>query len=108
MRPRITASTGPRPCATSTCGTTAPDFVKAFGHNGYFKSLQEIVHFYDLRDFLPVCDVPDPPKDGMGGATCFPPPEVAENINRIDMGNLGLTPQEGVDLIGFLKTLSDE
>jgi cytochrome c peroxidase len=85
----------------------APTFVKAFGHNGYFKSLQEIIHFYNLRDVLPVCEVPDPPKDRMGGATCFPPPEVAENINRTDMGSLGLTPQEGMALIGFLKTLSD-
>ena len=25
-------------------------FVKAFGHNGYFKSLEEIVHFYNTRD----------------------------------------------------------
>lgn len=85
----------------------APDFVKAFGHNGYFKSLPEIIHFYNLRDVLPVCEVPDPPKDAMGGATCFPPAEVAENVNHTDMGNLGLTPQEGMALIGFLKTLSD-
>lgn len=84
-----------------------PEFVKAYGHNGYFKSLPEIVHFYNLRDVLPVCDSPNPPKDGMGGATCFPLPEVAENINRVDMGNLGLTPQEGMALIGFLKTLTD-
>jgi cytochrome c peroxidase len=85
----------------------APDFVKAFGHNGYFKSLAEIVHFYNLRNVLPLCDVIDPPRDSMGGATCFPPPEVAENVNRVDMGNLGLTPQEGMALIAFLKTLSD-
>ena len=84
------------------------EFVKAFGHNGYFKSLQEIIHFYNLRDVLPVCDVPDPPKDGMGGATCFPPPEVAENINRTDMGDLKLNQLEGMALIRFLQTLSDE
>ena len=83
------------------------EFVKAYGHNGYFKSLQEIIHFYNLRDVLPECTVPDPPKDMMGAATCFPPPEVAENINAIDMGNLGLTPQEGMALILFMKTLSD-
>jgi cytochrome c peroxidase len=84
-----------------------PEFVKAYGHNGYFNSLPEIVHFYNLRDVLPVCTVPDPPLDAMGGATCFPPPEVAENINRVDMGALGLTPQQGMALIAFLKTLSD-
>ncbi len=31
-------------------------FVKAFGHNGYFKSLEAIVHFYNTRDILPVAD----------------------------------------------------
>lgn len=45
----------------------AQEFVKAFGHNGYFKSLQEIIHFYNLRDALPICDSPNPPKDAMGG-----------------------------------------
>lgn len=84
------------------------DFVKAYGHNGHFKSLAEIVHFYNLRDVLPICDIPDPPTDSMGGATCFDPPEVAENINVTDMGNLGLTPQEGMAIIQFLKTLSDQ
>ena len=28
----------------------SPHFVKAYGHNGYFKSLKEIVHFYNTRD----------------------------------------------------------
>jgi len=49
--------------------------VKAYGHNGYFKSLEEIVHFYNTRD------VP-----GAG----WPAPEVAVNINTAEMGNLGL------------------
>ena len=31
-------------------------FVKAYGHNGYFKSLQSIVHFYNTRDVLPACE----------------------------------------------------
>lgn len=84
-----------------------PEFVKAYSHNGYFKSLPEVIHFYNLRDVLPICDTPNPPLDSMGGATCFPQPEVAENINRVDMGNLGLTPQEGMALILFLKTLTD-
>src|SRR5262249_57058116 len=29
-----------------------PTFVKAYGHNGYFKSLKSIVHFYNTRDLL--------------------------------------------------------
>lgn len=27
--------------------------VKAYMHNGYFKSLNEVVHFYNTRDRLP-------------------------------------------------------
>jgi cytochrome c peroxidase len=27
-----------------------PDFVKAYMHNGYLKSLKEVVHFYNTRD----------------------------------------------------------
>jgi len=67
-------------------------FVKAYGHNGYFKSLEEIVHFYNTRD------VP-----GAG----WPAPEVAENVNTTEMGNLGLNHGEELAIVAFLKTLSD-
>jgi cytochrome c peroxidase len=30
-------------------------FVKDYTHNGYFKSIKEIVHFYNTRDVLPTC-----------------------------------------------------
>jgi cytochrome c peroxidase len=35
--------------------------VKAYGHNGFFKSLEEIVHFYNTRDVEDVArpEVPD-------------------------------------------------
>lgn len=65
-------------------------FVKAFGHNGYFKSLEEIVHFYNTRD---VEDWPDP--------------EVPMNINTAELGNLGLTADEEAAIVAFMKTLSD-
>jgi cytochrome c peroxidase len=67
-------------------------FVKAYGHNGYFKSLEEIVRFYNTRD------VP-----GAG----WPAPEVAANINTTEMGNLGLNHGEELAIVAFLKTLSD-
>lgn len=67
-----------------------PEFVKAFGHNGYFKSLEEIMHFYNTRDVEP-----------------WPPPEVAENINTDELGNLGLTADEEAAIVAFMKTLSD-
>jgi cytochrome c peroxidase len=70
----------------------ARKFVKAYSHNGYFKSLQEIVHFYNTRD------VP-----GAG----WPLPEVAVNVNEVEMGNLGLNYGEELAIVAFLKTLSD-
>jgi cytochrome c peroxidase len=81
----------------------SPDFVKAFGHNGYFKSLKEIVHFYNTRDVLPECAPADPGEK----VTCWPPPEVPVNMNTTELGNLGLNGQEEDSLVAFLKTLTD-
>ena len=68
------------------------NFVKAYSHNGYFKSLEEIVHFYNTRDV-----------SGAG----WPLPEVADNINTAEMGNLGLNHGEELAIVAFLSTLSD-
>lgn len=68
----------------------SPEFVKAYGHNGYFKSLHEIVHFYNTRD---VGEWPDS--------------EYAPTVNRGELGNLGLTQEEEAAIVAFLKTLSD-
>jgi len=79
-----------------------PDFVKAYTHNGYFKSLKEIVHFYNTRDKLPQC------QQGAAGekVTCWPSPEVPQNMDKT-IGNLGLTNEEEDQLVAFLKTLTD-
>jgi cytochrome c peroxidase len=66
--------------------------VKAYGHNGYFKSLEEIVHFYNTRD-VPWAQ--------------WPEPEVADNINTTELGNLGLNKGEELAIVAFLRTLSD-
>ena len=66
-------------------------FVKDYGHNGYFKSLEDIVHFYNTRD------VP-----GAG----WPAPEYAANMTS-EVGNLGLTTVEEAAIVAFLKTLTD-
>jgi cytochrome c peroxidase len=79
------------------------DFVKAYMHNGYFKSLKEVVHFYNTRDVLPRCNEGDP-REKVG---CWPPPEDATNLNKKQLGNLKLTDQEENDLVAFLKTLTD-
>jgi cytochrome c peroxidase len=82
------------------------DFVKAYGHDGFFKSLEGIVHFYNTRDVLPVCPGAYTEAQALA-AGCWPPPEVAENVNRDELGDLGLTPDDEAALVAFLKTLSD-
>jgi cytochrome c peroxidase len=79
-----------------------PDFVKAYMHNGYFKSLKEVVHFYNTRDSLPRCS------HGDAGAkkTCWPAPEIAQNVNTT-VGRLGLTSEQEDQIVAFLKTLTD-
>ena len=79
-------------------------FIKAFGHNGYFKSLEEIIHFYNTRDVLPV---PEKVTNPLPGINCWPKPEVTENLNREETGNLGLTKEEETAIVAFLRTLSD-
>lgn len=79
-------------------------FVKAYGHNGHFKSLKEIVHFYNTRDSKPSCDKSSKPQPSVN---CWPAAEVNENINREELGNLGLSEAEELALVAFMKTLSD-
>ena len=67
-----------------------PELIKAYGHNGYFKSLEEIVHFYNTRD---VEDWPDP--------------EYEATVNTDELGDLGLTDDEEAAIVAFLRTLSD-
>ena len=72
-------------------------FVKAYGHNGYFKSLKEIVHFYNTRDV---------PGAGWNGVP-WPLPEMPLNVNTADVGNLGLKHAEEEAIVAFLQTLTD-
>jgi cytochrome c peroxidase len=80
-----------------------PDFVKAYAHNGYFKSLKQIVHFYNTRDVLPRC-APHDPREGTG---CWPAPETTDNMNKSKVGNLGLSSEEEDALVAFMQTLTD-
>jgi cytochrome c peroxidase len=85
-----------------------PDFPKAYSHNGYFKSLKAIVHFYNTRDVKDTC--PDPLFTGEKDALkmdCWPAPEISDNVNTDELGNLGLTDAEEDAIVAFMKTLSD-
>jgi cytochrome c peroxidase len=68
------------------------ELVKAYMHNGFFKTLKEVVNFYNTRD--------DEDSD-------WPPPEISENVNVDEMGMLGLTDEEEDLIVLFMKTLSD-
>jgi len=78
-----------------------PEFVKAYMYNGYFKSLQEVVHFYNTRDTPEPCGL-----EKIEKVTCWPPPEVPQNVTKT-IGNLGLSAAEEDQLVAFLKTLTD-
>jgi cytochrome c peroxidase len=52
MTARDVALTPPQ-CPTTEAGTGQPYFQKEFFHNGYAKSLKQLVHFYNTRDSVP-------------------------------------------------------
>jgi cytochrome c peroxidase len=92
------------------CPTTeapGPYFQKGFFHNGYFKSLKQVVHFYNTRDKYAYrvtsghCS-----KGTTEKVDCWPMPEVRNNIDMTS-GNLGLTDDEEDHIVAFLQTLSD-
>lgn len=76
-------------------------FVKAYMHNGYLKSLKEVVHFYNTRDHR--CATPNDPH---ARRTCWPAPEVSANEDTT-VGNLGLSDSDEDDIVAFLRTLTD-
>jgi cytochrome c peroxidase len=114
-----------------------PGFVRSYMHNGVFKSLEEVVHFYNKRSIATNALGQELAFDWRKGPPAgytpiFSPPESMEypaNVQNIDaltpaqfaalppdagaianngqVGNLQLTPQEEADLVSFLKTLTD-
>ncbi len=85
----------------------SPDFVKDYMHNGYFKSLKSVVHFYNTRDVLPACSNSFTTEAQAISQNCWPAAEVAANVDHDDLGNLNLSGAEEDQIVTFLKTLSD-
>jgi cytochrome c peroxidase len=92
------------------CPTTeapGPYFQKGFFHNGYIKSLKQLVHFYNTRDkYAYSVTSGHCPAGTTEKVNCWPMPEVRNNID-MTTGNLGLTDQEENQIVKFLQTLSD-
>lgn len=76
-----------------------------YGHNGVFKTLEQAVHFYNTRDTLKKVTDNNSPEFGK---TAWAIPEIAENVNTEELGDLGLTTREEKAIVAFLKTLTDD
>lgn len=61
-------------------------------HNGAFTTLKQVVAFYNRRDTEPAR---------------FGAPETPDNVNREELGNLGLSDDEEDAVVAFLNTLTD-
>jgi cytochrome c peroxidase len=104
---------------------SSDDFLKAYGHNGYFKSLEEIILFYSWRGLTMNGGLGmggrgmDGCSGGMGGGgmgdgmgdmmemmcdpNLFPAPEVDQNLAQMNHFNM----MDQNNILAFLKTLSD-
>ena len=74
-------------------------------HNGALATLKDVVHFYNTRDSKHrVCrDINDP---GFG-SECWAPPEISRNVNDEELGDLGMSEQDELALVAFMRTLTD-
>jgi len=62
--------------------------------------------FYNTRDVLATCPGPYTEAEALA-ANCWPAPEVAENVNTDELGDLGLSASEEAAIVAYLGTLSD-
>jgi len=65
---------------------------RPYAHNGFFRTLKQITHFYNTRDAK---------KAG------WPKPEYGDTMNTEELGNLGLSGYDEVCLVKFMNTLTD-
>jgi cytochrome c peroxidase len=101
------AALTPPQCPTTEAGTGQPYFQKEYFHNGYIKSLKQLVHFYNTRDVYAYnvtsghC-----PSGTVERVTCWPMPEVPNNED-MTIGNLGLTDQQENQLVIAIQVTTD-
>jgi cytochrome c peroxidase len=92
------------------CPTTeapGPYFQKELFHNGYAKSLKQLVHFYNTRDVFGFkVTSGNCPAGTTEKVNCWPMAEVPNNID-MTVGNLGLSDQQENEIVTFLQTLTD-
>ena len=74
-------------------------------HNGVLLTLKDVVHFYNTRDVLPVCENGNLDEDF--GKTCWAAPEIPDTMDSSFMGDLKLTEAEEDAIVAFMLTLTD-
>lgn len=85
------------------------DFTKAYTHNGWFKSLESLIHFYNTRDAKSKCGtlgIVDATEKEALANNCWPESEFP-NPAAFIIGNNGLTTAEEKAIVAYVKTLSD-
>lgn len=101
---------------------TVPGFVKAYTHNGWFKSLEGLVHFYNTSDVsengetakkfgVTRCDTTKKKdwtmKEALA-ANCWPAPQEKGTLAIGPLiGDLDLSLEEEAAIVAYLKTLTD-
>lgn len=70
-------------------------------------TLTGVVDFYNTRDTRAQCDGEFVGEGEALKRRCWPRAEEPSNVNRDELGNLRLMPQEVEDIVAFLHTLTD-
>jgi cytochrome c peroxidase len=104
------------------------NITKAFMHNGYFKRIEDVVHYYNTRfdgtgaptdadpanNVKTVCDdppvnIPDATAEEAIANNCWPAPEFPGTAGALGglLGNLGLDADQEAALVAYIRTLDD-
>ncbi len=96
------------PTLRNVAAGTDQGLARAYMHNGYFKTLEGVVTFYNKRDVWPRCESDLVREAEALAQQCWPAPEVAANVNVDELGDLKLTAAEEAALVAFMKTFTDQ
>ena len=94
--------------------TTGGAANRAFMHNGVFTTLEEVVHFYNTRSVngagwsKTAPAGADPRKKTTPGFKVWPAPEYPATFNSSEVGNMGMSTAEELQIVAFMKTLTDK
>jgi cytochrome c peroxidase len=86
---------------------------RAYMHNGVFTSLEEVMHYYNTRSVKgegwskTAPKGADPRKKSTPGFKPWPAPEYPATFNG-EIGNMGLKTEQELEIVAFMKTLTDK